>query len=122
MGALISSIEVFGIQMPLNGTFTSGGQSKSAIKCVVLRIHDTDGTVGISSIDPSTRAKPPHTGADIANTLRASVAPALIGQDPANIHHVIEYVTSLTGSAGCCRSSGGRLHRAYLSTPRYRAL
>ena len=56
MTAKISKIEVFGIGMPLAGSFTSGGQSKSITKCVVVRITDSDGATGISSIDPSVRA------------------------------------------------------------------
>jgi len=59
MMATISQVEVFYIGMPLVGTFTSGGMSKSVTKCVVLRITASDGAVGISSIDPSTRALPP---------------------------------------------------------------
>ena len=62
MIAKISKIEVFCIGMPLVGTFTSGGVSKNVTKCVVVRVTASDGAIGISSIDPSSTAKSPHTG------------------------------------------------------------
>ena len=45
----IERLEAFGIEMPLAGTFTSGGISKSVVKCAVVRLTASDGTVGISS-------------------------------------------------------------------------
>ena len=56
----IDRVEVFGVAMPLTHTFTSGGVSKSATKCVAVRLTAADGTVGISSIDPSTAASSPQ--------------------------------------------------------------
>ena len=58
----IERVEVFGVAMPLAGTFTSAGISKQATKCVVVRLTASDGTVGISSIEPSAAAKPPGHG------------------------------------------------------------
>ena len=55
----IERVEVFGVAMPLIGTFTSGGISKDATKCVVVRLTASDGTIGISSIEPSAGAKSP---------------------------------------------------------------
>jgi muconate cycloisomerase len=98
MTAKIGKVEVFGIAMPLAGTFTSGGQSKSVTKCVVVRITDTDGAVGISSIDPSTRAKSPNTAPEIAATIRDRVGPALIGEDPANVNRIVERALALAPS------------------------
>ena len=46
----IERVEVFGVAMPLIGTFTSAGNSKQATKCVVVRLTASDGTMGISSI------------------------------------------------------------------------
>ena len=96
MMATISQVEVFYIGMPLVGTFTSGGMSKSVTKCVVLRITASDGAVGISSIDPSTRALPPNTAQDLAVAIRDIVGPALIGEDPKNIHRIVEIASKLT--------------------------
>jgi L-alanine-DL-glutamate epimerase-like enolase superfamily enzyme len=95
MTAVISKIEVFCVGMPLVGTFTSGGVSKSVTKCVVVRVTASDGSVGISSIDPSTTAKSPHTAPELALAIRDRIAPALIGKDPANINRLVETASRL---------------------------
>jgi muconate cycloisomerase len=92
----IERVEVFGVAMPLVGTFTSAGVSKSATKCVVVRLTASDGTIGISSIDPSSVAKSPHTGPELAAAIRERLAPAIVGQDPANINAIIELTDKLT--------------------------
>ncbi len=96
MSLKIARAEVFGVAMPLIGTFTSAGISKQATKCVVIRLTASDGTVGISSIEPSAAAKPPGTAAELMATLRERVAPAVVGQDPTNINRLIELLDSLT--------------------------
>lgn len=96
MTATISKIEVFCIGMPLVGTFTSGGVSKSVTKCVVVRVTDSDGAIGISSIDPSSTAKSPHTGPELALAIRDRIAPALTGKDPGNVNRIFEIASKLT--------------------------
>lgn len=96
MSLKITRAEVFGVAMPLIGTYTSAGISKDATKCVVIRLTASDGTVGISSIEPSAAAKPPGTAAELMATLRERVAPAMVGQDPTNINRLIELLDSLT--------------------------
>lgn len=96
MSLKITRAEVFGVAMPLIGTYTSAGISKDATKCVVIRLTASDGTVGISSIEPSAAAKPPGTAAELMATLRERVAPAVVGQDPTNINRLIELLDSLT--------------------------
>ena len=91
----IDRIEVFGIDMPLVGSFTSGGVTKSTTKCVVVRIHGSDGSVGISSIDPSTTAKPPNTAPELAAVIRDSLGPALVGEDPPAVNRVVERARQL---------------------------
>ena len=59
MNLKIERVEVFGVAMPLIGTFKSAGIAKQATKCVVVRLTASDGTVGISSIEPSAAAKSP---------------------------------------------------------------
>lgn len=98
MKAAISRVEVFCIGMPLVGTFTSGGISKNVTKCVVVRITASDGAVGISSIDPSSMAKSPHTGPELALAIRDRIAPALIGQDPGNVNRIVGIASRLTPS------------------------
>jgi muconate cycloisomerase len=95
MNLKIERVEVFGVGMPLNGMFTSGGISKDVTKCVVMRITASDGTVGISSAEPSASAKSPETAVEILATLRDRVAPALIGMDPTNIHLLLELLERL---------------------------
>lgn len=96
MTAAISKVEVFSIGMPLAGTFTSGGVSKNVTKCVVVRVTDADGQTGISSIDPSSTAKSPHTGPELALAIRDRIAPALIGQDPGGVNRILEMASRLT--------------------------
>ena len=43
MKARIERVEIFGVGMPLVGTFTSGGISKAVTKCVVVRLTAADG-------------------------------------------------------------------------------
>lgn len=95
MTATIRKIEVFSIGMPLVSTFTSGGVSKNVTKCVVVRMTATDGAVGISSIDPSSTAKSPHTGPELALAIRDRIAPALIGKDPGNVNRIVEIAAKL---------------------------
>lgn len=88
MSVKIDRVEVFGVAMPLSGTFTSGGVSKSTTKCVAVRMTASDGAVGISSIDPSASAPSPNTGPELARAVRSRIAPALIGEDPGNAHRI----------------------------------
>jgi len=119
----IDRVEVFGVSMPLTHTFTSGGVSKSATKCVAVRLTASDGTIGISSIDPSTVAKSPNTAPELAVAIRDRIAPAIIGEDPRNIKRLVELMASVTPSqpgAGAaiemacieltCRAMGVPLH------------
>ena len=95
MALKIDKVEVFGVAMPLVGTFTSGGVSKSATKCVVVRLTASDGAVGISSIDPSTVAKSPNTGPELAAAIRERIGPAIVGEDPTNINRINELMAKL---------------------------
>ncbi len=65
-------------------------------KCVVIRLTASDGTKGISSIEPPANVKSPRTAAELAVVLRDQIAPAIIGQDPLNVHRLIELFDSLT--------------------------
>ena len=95
MTATISQVEVFSVGMPLVGTFTSGGVSNNVTKCIVVRVTAADGAVGISSIDPSNKAKPPNTAAELAAAIRDIVGPALIGEDPGNVNRIVELASKL---------------------------
>jgi len=95
MTATISQVEVFSVGMPLVGTFTSGGIPNDTTHCVVVRVTDADGAVGISSIDPSNKAKSPNTAAELAVGIRDTVGPALIGEDPGNVNRIVELASKL---------------------------
>jgi muconate cycloisomerase len=95
MKARIERVEIFGVGMPLVGTFTSGGISKAVTKCAVVRITAADGAVGISSAEPSAASKSPHTAVELLATLRERVARELIGLDALNIHRIIELMDRL---------------------------
>jgi L-Ala-D/L-Glu epimerase len=92
----IDRVEVFGVEMPLMGTFTSGGVSKNATKCVAVRLTASDGTIGISSIDPSTTAKSPNTGPELAAAIRDKIAPQIVGLDPMNVNRMVDLLDRLT--------------------------
>ena len=92
----IDRVEVFCVAMPLKGTFKSAGVAKNATKCVVVRLTASDGTIGISSIDPSSVAKSPHTGPELAAAIRERIAPAIIGEDPTNINRMVALLDTLT--------------------------
>ncbi len=96
MALKIERVEVFGVAMPLIGTFTSAGISKQATKCVVIRLTASDGTVGISSIEPSAAAQSPGTAPELMATLRDRVAAAVVGQDPTNLNRLIELLDGVT--------------------------
>jgi muconate cycloisomerase len=82
--------------MPLAGTFTSGGISKDVTKCAVIRLTASDGTVGISSAEPSASTKSPGTAPELIVTLRERVARELVGCDARNVHRSIELLDKLT--------------------------
>lgn len=124
MKRTIERMEVFGVEMPLVGTFTSAGISKQVTKCVVVRLTASDGTVGISSAEASSTAKSPHTAAELAVVLRERVVPAIVGQDPLNIHRLIELFDSLAptqpgaGAAAemACVDLAARIHGVPMHT------
>ena len=96
MKSTIRKMEVFGVDMPLAGTFTSAGIAKNVTKCVVIRLTADTGAIGISSIEPSAQSKSPGTAPELAAALRDKIAPALIGQDASY------------GTGFVCRSEGFR--------------
>jgi L-alanine-DL-glutamate epimerase-like enolase superfamily enzyme len=95
MTVRIERVDAFGIAMPLVGTFTSAGISKQATKCVVVRLTASDGTVGISSIEPSAAVKSPGTAAELAVAIRERIAPAVVGHDPTNLNALAELLEQL---------------------------
>jgi len=120
----IERVEVFGVQMPLVGTFTSAGIAKQATKCVVVRITASDGSIGISSIEPSAVTKSPGTAAELAVALRDRIAPAIVGLDPTNIHVLSERLDALVptqpgaaaGAEMACVDLVARIHGVPLYT------
>lgn len=120
----IERLEVFGVAMPLIGTFTSAGVSKQATKCVVVRLTASDGTIGISSVEPSAVTKSPGTAAELAVAIRDRIAPAVVGLDPTNINHLIQVLDELTptqpGAAAAvemaCVELASRMHGVALYT------
>ena len=84
----VSSLEAFAVAMPLVDVFTSGGKSKNVAKSVVVRITASDGSVGISSADPSSRAVFPERAEDLSHTINKKLKPMLIGQSLFNINRI----------------------------------
>ena len=96
MKLIIERVEVFGVAMPLAGNFKSGGVSRDATKCIAVRLTASDGTVGISSIDPSVKDKSPGTAVELAEAIRERLAPAVIGEDATNVNRLLERMDKLT--------------------------
>jgi L-Ala-D/L-Glu epimerase len=120
----IQRMEVFPVEMPLAGTFTSAGISKQVTKCVVVRLTTSDGAVGISSIEPSAAAKSPGTAAELAVTMREKIAPAIVGLDPLNLHKLMELFDRLAptqpgagaGIEMACVELAARIHGVPMHT------
>ncbi len=120
----VQKMEVFDVHMPLAGNFTSAGVTKNVTKCVVIRLTASSGAVGISSIEPSAVAKPPHTAADLAVVLRDKIAPALIGQDVLNLHKLSELFDKIAhtqpgagaGAEMACLDLAAHIHGVPMTT------
>ena len=91
----IETVETFVVAMPLVAVFSSGGKSKNVTKGVVVKIAASDGSYGISSVDPSTRAVFPDRAEDIAATVREKITPAVLGTSPTNINRLSDIMGSL---------------------------
>jgi L-alanine-DL-glutamate epimerase-like enolase superfamily enzyme len=87
----IEKAEVFGVAVPLVGEYKNAYQSKSVQKSAIVRITASDGSVGLGNIDPS----PGYSKETIDDNLRVlqrTLAPAVVGLDPTNIHRVLERI------------------------------
>jgi len=91
----IETVETFVVAMPLVAVFSSGGKSKNVTKGVVVKVTASDGSYGISSVDPSTRAVFPDRAEDIAATVREKITPAVLGTSPTNINRLSDIMGSL---------------------------
>lgn len=83
--------EVFGVDMPLAGTFRNAKATKTSEKSAVVRVTGTDGITGISSIELNSGRSPD----DVFTIIEGSFAPALIWLDPTNVNkllHVLDAV------------------------------
>ncbi len=124
MKRTLQRMEVFPVEMPLAGTFTSAGISKQVTKCVVVRLTASNGAVGISSIEPSAAAKSPGTAAELAVTLRDKIAPAIVGLDPLNTHKLMALLDQLAptqpgagaGVEMACMELAAQIHGVPLHT------
>lgn len=85
----IERVEVFGVAVPLVGEYKNAYRAKTVQKSAIVRVTADDGTVGLGNIDPS----PGYSKETIEDNLRvleAKLAPAVVGQDPTNVHRVLE--------------------------------
>ena len=92
----IWNIETFKIGMPLTKTFTSGNKAKNVTRCLVIRITANDGSFGVSSVDPSSRAVFPDTAEALDGTIQKHLVPILLGEDPTNIHRILNLIEAKT--------------------------
>ena len=94
MNLKIEKVEVFGVAVPLIGEYKNAYKSKSIQKSAVVRITATGGAVGLGNIDPS----PGYSMETIEQSLwvlQQTLAPAVMGMDPTNVHRVLEKIEPL---------------------------
>jgi len=94
MNLSIERVEVFGVAVPLIGEYKNAYKSKSVQRSAVVRVTATGGAVGLGNIDPS----PGYSMETIEQSLWAlqqTLAPAVIGMDPANVHRLLEKIEPL---------------------------
>ena len=94
MNPIIEKVEVFGVAVPLIGEYKNAYKSKSIQKSAVVRITATGGAVGLGNIDPS----PGYSMETIEQSLwvlQQTLAPAVMGMDPTNVHRVLEKIEPL---------------------------
>lgn len=86
----IARVDVHGVAMPLVGSgFRNAYSTRTVQKSAVVCVRARDGSVGLGNIDPS----PGYSTETIEQSLvalRERLAPAVIGQDAANPHRVLE--------------------------------
>ena len=89
MAERIERVEVFGVAVPLaGGGFKNAYLTKTVQKSAVVRITAASGAVGLGNIDPS----PGYSLESIEDSLaalRGTLAPAVSGFDPLNVHEVL---------------------------------
>ena len=94
----ICKIETFKVGMPLTKTFTSGNKAKNVTRCLVIRILANDGSIGVSSVDPSSRAVFPDTAEALDDTVQNHLTPVLLGEDPTNINRILNLIEAKTNN------------------------
>jgi muconate cycloisomerase len=94
MNLKIEKVEIVGVAVPLVGEYKNAYKSKSIQKSAVVRITATGGAVGLGNIDPSPGYSM-ETIEDSLWVLQQTLAPAVIGMDPTNVHRVLEKIEPL---------------------------
>jgi len=87
----IERVEVFGVAVPLVGEYKVSHSSQSIQTSAVVRIIAGDGAIGLGNVDPVLG----YSEESIEQTLHALetvFAPLVIGQDPMNIHVVLQRI------------------------------
>jgi len=94
MNIKIERVEVFGVAVPLVGEYKNAYKSKSIQRSALVRITASGGAVGLGNIDPS----PGYSMETIEESLwvlQQTLAPAVVGMDPTNVHRVLEKIEPL---------------------------
>jgi muconate cycloisomerase len=89
LNSRISTIDVFGVAIPLvGGGFKNAYITKTVQKSAIVRLIDKDGFVGLGNIDPS----PGYSAETIEQSLEVLknvLVPVIKGVDPFNIHELL---------------------------------
>jgi muconate cycloisomerase len=86
----IARVDVHGVAMPLVGSgFRNAYSTRTVQKSAVVCVRARDGSVGLGNIDPSPGYSSETVEQSLA-ALRGRLGPAVVGQDAANPHRVLE--------------------------------
>lgn len=85
----IESVEVYGVAVPLVGTFSTSYQTANTQRSVVVRLTTSDGTIGLGNVDPVPGYSVESTD-DTLSALAERYVPAVLGLDPRNIHRLLD--------------------------------
>ncbi len=80
----ITRVDVFVVQVPLKGTFTTSQSARTHQKSVVIEVHTDTGLSGLGNVDPSPKYSD-ETPEEIVSCLTNTLIPVVLNSDPRDI-------------------------------------
>ncbi|CEM33372.1 unnamed protein product [Vitrella brassicaformis CCMP3155] len=84
----ITSIECRRLQLPFNQPYVTGAGTLKTTQCVIVRVHTSDGLVGIGEACPYPTKFQDETPGTVMSVLEEILAPSLIGQNPLHVNDI----------------------------------